>query len=157
MLTITLEDSALKNYLGRLQDKLGNLTPVMARIGATLETRVSNRFETRTDPNGSAWRPWAKATVKSYPKRGSAAAAKAGKSGHGRLLDRYGDMLEGLSYQASATSVSIGFDKPYATYHEWGTRRMPRRGLLTANPATAQLGSEDRQSILDIVQSHLRS
>ena len=36
-------------------------------------------------------------------------------------------------------SVRVGFDKPYAVYHEWGTKHMKRRGMLTANPDTGEL------------------
>ncbi len=68
-----------------------------------------------------------------------------GKPGNERLLDRYGDMLDGLSSQADASSVRVGFDQPYAVYHEWGTKHMERRGMLTANPDTGELVPEDTE------------
>ena len=40
-------------------------------------------------------------------------------------------------------SVRVGFDKPYAVHHEWGTKHMERRGMLTANPDTDDPVPED--------------
>jgi phage gpG-like protein len=31
-------------------------------------------------------------------------------------------------------SVTVGFADPYAVFHEFGTKRMARRGMLTTNP-----------------------
>ena len=106
-----------------------------------LEGRISGRFESRTDPSGNAWAPWAQSTVDSYP-----------EDGNRRLLDRYtSGMLDGLSHQADATSVRVGFDKAYAAYHEWGTQHMPRRGLLFADPDAGTLGEGDQDAVMDIL------
>lgn len=154
-LTIKIEDSALRTYLQQLQRRMGDLTPVMTEIGAELENSVRRRFETRTDPSGKPWAPWAPATAKSYPRAGTTAARGKQGAGRGKLLERYGSMLDGLSFAAGANSVTVGFDQPYAAFHEWGTRRMPRRGLLVANPLTGELGESDRRSILDLVNGYL--
>lgn len=155
MLTISVQDTGIQDYLQQLHSKLGDLTPVLHEVGMELESRVSQRFETRTDPLGRAWHPWAESTIKSYPHAGTKAAKKAGKSPHKRLLDRYGDMLAGLSSQADATSVRVGFDKGYATFHEFGTNKMPRRGLLFADPDAGTLAPDDAELVIDILQRHL--
>lgn len=64
-------------------------------------------------------------------------------------------MLGSLSHQADATSVRIGFGKAYATYHEWGTEHMPRRGLLMSAPDAGTLGAEDEAAVLNILGSWL--
>lgn len=56
-------------------------------------------------------------------------------------------MLACLNYQATSASVRIGFAMPYATYHEFGTRHMPRRGMLMSNPETGQLAPNDERTI----------
>ena len=155
MLSISVQDTGIQHYLQQLHNKLGDITPVLREIGVALESRVSQRFETRTDPSGNAWHPWAQSTINSYPFPGSKAAARAGKPGHQRLLDRYGDMLQGLSSQADANSVRVGFDKGYATFHEFGTKTMPRRGLLLATPETGELAPADAELVIDILQQHL--
>ena len=140
MLTITADDKAFRDSLAQLYRGMGNLTPVMQSIGMELESRISGRFESRTDPSGNAWAPWAQSTVDSYP-----------DGGNRRLLDRYGDMLASLSHQADATSVRVGFGQPYAAFHEWGTEHMPRRGLLFSDPDAGTLAEGDEAAVLHIL------
>ena len=140
MLTITADDKVFRSSLANLYRGMGDLTPVMQSIGMELESRISGRFESRTDPSGNAWAPWAQSTVDSYP-----------DGGNRRLLDRYGDMLASLIHQADATSVRVGFGQPYAAFHEWGTEHMPRRGLLFADPDAGTLAEGDEAAVLDIL------
>ena len=140
MLTITADDKTYRASLANLYRGMGDLTSVMQSIGMELESRISGRFESRTDPNGSAWAPWAQSTVDGYP-----------EGGNRRLLDRYGDMLASLTHQADATSVRVGFGKPYAAFHEWGTEHMPRRGLLFSDPDAGTLADGDEVAVLDIL------
>lgn len=140
MIDISTDDRAFRESLTRLYRRMGNLAPVMQSIGMELESRISGRFESRTDPNGQAWAPWAQSTVDSYP-----------EDGNRRLLDRYGDMLASLSHQADATSVRVGFGQTHAAFHEWGTQHMPRRGLLFADPDTGTLSEGDEAAVLDIL------
>ena len=140
MLTITADDKAFRDSLAQLYRGMGNLTPVMQSIGMELESRISGRFESRTDPSGNAWAPWAQSTVDNYP-----------ENGNRRLLDRYGDMLASLIHQADATSVRVGFGQPYAAFHEWGTEHMPRRGLLFDDPDAGTLAEGDEAAVLDII------
>ena len=145
MLEIKLDDSAFRADLATLYRRLGNLKPVMQSIGMEMESRISGRFETRTDPNGKRWATWAQSTVDSYP-----------EDGNRQLLDRYGDMLLSLNHKADATSVRIGFGKPYAAFHEWGTERMPRRGLIFADPDAGTLSKGDEEAVLDIIGLYLQ-
>lgn len=141
---ITLDASPVIEFLHSLRNKIDDLTPVMDSIGQEMETRVSNRFETQTDPLGVAWSPWAEATKKSYP-----------EDGNGRLLDRYGDMLASLAHEADESSVTYGFAMPYAAYHEFGTKTMPRRGLLTADPEAGTLSEADSVAVLELISGYL--
>lgn len=131
--------------LAQLAARLADLTPVMEDIGAILERNVQGRFDTKTDPAGRPWAPLAARTRVAYAK------AKVG----GSLLERTRMMRESLSSQADKDSVVIGFGRAYAAYHEFGTARMPRRGMLTVDPQTGTLADEDTASILDLIQSYL--
>lgn len=144
MLTITVDDTAFRQHLAALQDRLVDLTEAMAGIGQEMETRIAGRFETATDPSGTPWAPWAKSTLKSYP-----------PDGNHRLLNCTGDMLGHLSWSADAASVRVGFVEPYATYHEFGTRKMPRRGLLFADPETGTLAPADERAVIEILEDFL--
>ena len=140
MIEVKTDSAELEAVTRRLLARLGNLRPAMAGIGMELENRIRNRIDTRTDPTGAAWIGWADSTIKTYP-----------KDGNRQLLDRYGDMIRSLGYQADPLSVLVGFGQPYAAYHEFGTERMPRRGLLTADPEQGTLADADEQAILDIL------
>ena len=144
MLTIQVDDKALRDVFATLTRRMNNLTPVMNSIGMEMEGRVSGRFESRTDPNGKAWAPWAPATREYYP-----------QDGNRKLLDRYGDMLLSLNHQATRDNVRIGFGKAYSTYHEFGTATMQRRGLLFADPEAGTMGTADEAAVLDIIGLYL--
>lgn len=147
-LSVDVASKPVTDSLARIVRGMGNLQPVMDSIGQELESRVSGRFETETDPLGRGWAPWAPSTRENYP-----------KDGHGRILDRYGDMLRSLNHDADRDSVRVGFGAvaskagdAHAVYHEFGTRKMPRRGLLMADPDAGTLGSGDEAAVLDILQ-----
>lgn len=144
MITISIDDRSVLDALRELQGRVADLRPAFDTIGMEIENRVSARFEAERDPSGQAWKPWAERTRKTYP-----------KAGNGRLLDRLGDMLDSLNHQADQDGVSIGFGKDYAVYHEYGTRKMPRRGLLMEDPEARRLAPEDEQTILDILRGYL--
>lgn len=159
MLTITVDDSAFRATMRRLQDGMSDLTPVMERIGYTLETNTRNRFAAKTNPNGQPWKAWQPKTLKYYPFAGTKYAKGDGGPGNGKLLDRHGRMLGGLSYEAEAKSVRVGFDMPYAAYHEYGTKntkKMPRRGMLMGNPDAGTLGQADERAVIDILNGFLQ-
>jgi len=155
MLTITINDVQVRQLLGDLYDHTQDFSPAMKNIGQELDARVRARFETETDPLGHHWTTWAKSTRKHYPFPGTVYAKKAGKAGNGRILDRYGEMLKSLSWESDATSARVGFGERYAVYHEYGTKRMPRRGMLFADPETKTLAPGDMKYVLDVIQRYL--
>jgi len=151
MLTITVEDAEVSAFLSQLQAHLTDLTPAMDEIGRRLEGNIRDRFAMARAPDGAPWLQWADSTRKSYPFPGTRAAAREGRPGNARLLDRFGHMLDGVNYQADATSVRVGVDAPYAGWHEFGTQRMPRRQMLFDDPVAGTLGQQDRETILDVI------
>ncbi len=151
MLTITVDSKPVSDMLEKLSRRMSNLQPAMHDIGVAMETRVSGRFETRTDPLGKAWAPWAESTRENYP-----------ADGRGLLLERYGHMLDSLNSKADSSSVRIGFGAVasksgdvYATYDEFGTETMPRRGLLFADPEAGTLAPDDERAVLDVIDGYL--
>ncbi|MCL1861795.1 MAG: phage virion morphogenesis protein [Proteobacteria bacterium] len=145
MIHIEADSSHIALALKQLQAAAADLAPAMADIAATLWERVGERFEAQSDPLGKAWEPHAPATLKSYP-----------KDGNRRILDRHGTMLDSLDRRADATSAMVGFGQPYAAYHEYGTNKMPRRGLLFADPEARQLAPEDEQLVIEKISKHLQ-
>ncbi len=137
--------------LDRLQASVKQTRPAMVEIAAELETRAKARFETQTDPNGAPWAKHSVATKAAYP-----------KDGNRRILDRSGTMLSTLASRADDTTAEVGFSAvaskrgdAYAAYHEFGTKTMPRRGILFANPTTGQLNQDDESEVLAILTAHI--
>mgnify|MGYP001618869957 CR=1 FL=1 len=143
-LTITASTPLVIDRLQQIANRIGDLSKPLAAIGMEMESRISARFESQSDPLGQKWAAWLPSTRKAYP-----------KDGHGSILDRYGDMLASLSHQADGKSVTIGFGQPHAAYHEWGTKHMARRGLLFADPNAGTLAPGDEAAILDILDRFL--
>lgn len=151
MLTVTVDSRPVTDLLAKLQKRMADLRPAMDGIGQELNSRISARFETRSDPQGHTWAPWAQSTIDTYP-----------KDGRRQLLERHGAMLQSLNFNADKTSVRVGFGAVasksgdvYAAYHEWGTKKMPRRGLLFADPNAGTLAPNDETAVLDIIESFL--
>lgn len=143
--SIQVRSDAVADLLDRLHRGMDDLQPVMDGIGQELESRISGRFETETDPMGQPWEPWAPSTRESYP-----------DDGNGRILDRLGDMLDSLTHTPDTNSVRVGFGDPKAAYHEWGTWKMARRGMLFSDPDAGELGPDDEAAILDILDVWLQ-
>lgn len=155
MFTIHVDTSRVGRPLAELAQRLGDPAEVLDAIGNLLETNARNRAELAIDPNGQPWQLWADSTRASYPWPGSEASKGVEGVAHGRLLDRYGHMLQDINYQVGTDSVTVGFGQDYAIFHEWGTKHMPRRGLLMADPDAGTLGAEDEASVLDLVNGWL--
>jgi phage virion morphogenesis protein len=136
LMHIEVNSSAVQQALRRLQAAVGDLKPAMTDIAATLWERVGERFETHKDPAGVAW--------------------KDKKNGAPATLIDSGHMLDSLTRRADSRHAMVGFGQPYAAYHEFGTKKMPRRGLLLADPERGELAPTDGKAILDAVLEHLK-
>jgi phage virion morphogenesis protein len=142
MLTIEIDDREVIAALAKLQRRVQNMSPVMRAIGADMERRMLERFETQTDPTGRKWAPLKPATL-------------AAKKGRGAILYHHGTLMDSRNSQDDARSVRWGFGQKYAAFHEFGTKKMPRRGLLFGNADRRELAEEDRSLILDAIRAYL--
>lgn len=148
-----MQDDELLRYLSRLQQELAEPRELMQGIGDLLVQRIESRTADKLDPDGAPWAPLAESTLRRKRGQGSILVGAQHRRGGRELLG--GHMLEHASANADDTSVEVGFPEPYAGYHETGTSRMPRRGLLTSNWQTGELGAGDRQAVLDLVYRFL--
>lgn len=140
--TITIDDAEAQRLFARIRDAGMNMAPLLRGIGMEMETRTAERFESRRDPSGQPWADLSPRTLKR-------------KKGRGSKLVFTGQMQDSLNHRVGEGWVEIGFGQPYAAFHEYGTRKMPRRGLLSADPAAGSLGEDDRQAILDLSEDYL--
>jgi phage virion morphogenesis protein len=145
MITLTVNDTLVQARLHELTARMSNLSPAMDAIGQRLEAKISNRFEARRDPLGNAWAPWKPSTAKSYP-----------KDGNRNILDRYADLLKTThTVDDGGTSVRVGLGASYGYFHEYGTKKMVRRGILFADPVQRTLAPADQADVLDIISRFL--
>lgn len=141
-INLEVSDDSLRDWVRRAADKAGpaGRSRLLNAVGATLESQIEQRFDTKTDPSGQKWAPLAESTKLRYQ-------AKDKGRKRGTLLERSRLMRGSLTHQVQADSVLIGFGLDRAAYHELGTRTMPRRGLLMAEPATGALGAGDKAAV----------
>ena len=140
-LTVEVTSGPLMTILDRLYQTATDMSPIMSAAGMEMESRISGRFESQTDPLGGKWLPWKESTVKSYP-----------KGGNKRLLDCIGDMLDSLNHSFDDRSATVGFGDPKAAHHEWGTEHMERRGMIFADPEVGTLSPDDERALQNVVE-----
>lgn len=176
--TIQLDgDGEIARRLGEVISALTRPHPLLDSIGAVLEANVNLRFETKTDPAGKPWEPISPLTEQFYA-LGGAGDPGAGKPTQedwkrfragelhaelpGSLLERTRLMRQSLTHNADDFTVEIGMSRAtpggkwqVPMLHEFGTKSMPRRGLLTADPVTGKLGAEDEADVLAEIEDYL--
>lgn len=162
-LTIELQDADLLAAVDRALAALEHPHEMLDAIGARLEGNAEQRFETKTDPSGTAWAPLSPATRAIYESEWFIKLNPTFAGGiPGTLLERTRQMRASLAHNTGDDWVEIGTARAtkggrwqVGTLHEWGTTKMPRRGLLVANPAAGALGAGDQEDVLDIVRRAL--
>ncbi|MCD0156016.1 phage virion morphogenesis protein [Deinococcus sp. 6GRE01] len=84
--------------------------------GAEVYAQVQDGFTAETDPYGRGWVP-------------SRAATRQNR----RTLRETGALQDGIRWKADSRGIVLGTSGPaneYATYHQRGTRRLPKRQFL---------------------------
>lgn len=121
--------------LDQLREILGGRRPdrVTTAIRDALLRRAGASFDTKTAPNGKRWRDWAKSTAAG---KALVPGASPYKPGPVSLLEETGAMRASLFAKTVRGRVEIGFNAPYASFHETGTRNMPARRVLTDDGKT---------------------
>lgn len=69
--TIEIRDSAVMALLTQLQDKVGDMSPVLRAIGDDMTERIKQRFATATGPDGTKWQSNSQVTLMRYLQRRS--------------------------------------------------------------------------------------
>ena len=143
---------AIQQELVRLEQRGRTLAVAHQKIGASLESLVQQRFDSKSDPLGHPWAAHSAATIAAYKKKDT---SKRGKhNSRGGVLERTRRMRMSLNSASDLFGVTIGFGVPYAAFHEFGTKRMPRRGLLMADPVAGSLATSDIDVILNTLFKH---
>lgn len=146
---IDLQGEALVlDRLAALQAAIEHPEPAFQAAADELVTLADRRFQTKTDPAGIPWASWRPRTARRRLKEGYNQASNLLEITRGLRLSLHGEGTD--------EGIVLGMGKSYAPFHETGTRRMARRGILLAqvSPEPA-LGEPDRRAVLDILGDHL--
>lgn len=167
-----VDDSQVQAMLDRLAAKVGNMKPLMTRVGALYERRVMENFQHECAPDGTAWTPLSQVTLriglgkeKGFKKNGGLSARGKRYLSGKKILWEKGDLSGSVHFQADSTSVTIGTSGsiPYAAIHQLGGKAgrgrkvsIPARPYLAMNKAGGmELAEVDRQWIMDLIREEL--
>lgn len=167
-----LDDKEVLAMLGRLQRRIGNLRPVMTRIGALYERQVLENFKNQSAPDGTPWAPLSAATMmlglgrkKGFTKSGGLSARGKRYLQGKRILRESGDLEGSIHFQADRDSVTIGSSSsiPYAAIQQLGGKAgrnkkvtIPARPYLAMNRGeNLELAEQDRAWIMDLIEAEL--
>lgn len=160
--TVELADQALLAALNRTLQVLAEPREMLYDIGAALKTNAELRWDAKVDPTGAPWAPRSTSeTAKMWNRRNHNGSPVA----PGTLLQATNILRSTLAHNEGDDWVDIGTSrsvpgKSQPTWqvgflHEFGTARMRRRGILTADPHAGTLGAQDQADLLEVVQRHL--
>lgn len=153
-----LDDVAARAGVSGWRQALGDLRPMLADIGAELESSTLNRFETNVAPDGKPWKQSLHSKVTGMPTL----------VGEGNLRDSVHYVLDG----DSAVEIGAGgVARDYAAIHQVGGTITAKGGALGFTLATGQfinvksvtlparpylgLSTEDEAAIPQIVLEHV--
>jgi len=152
MITIEIDDREIQAALRRLQQQIGDLTPVMQQIGEYLVQSTKDRFARGEAPDGTPWAPNSPVTL-------------ARKKGNRPLIGESGRLSNEIYPRAGRDFVEVGSAPEYAAVQQSGARKgqfgKTRRGApipwgdIPARPFLG-LSDDDRREILDILADALR-
>lgn len=166
ILNIELQEAQVLRAIDQLLQTLEQPRELLQAIGDKLESNVQQRFDDKVDPSGQPWAPLSPTTKAIYESDWFIQRNPEFKGGiPGSLLQRTNRLRQSLAYNVGPDWIALGTSrqvpgKSQPTWqvgllHEWGTAKMPRRGLLVADPKSGRLGAEDQADVLAIVSSML--
>lgn len=134
----------VQKLFSELQQKTGDLTPVMRSIGNYIKNITELSFEEQKSPFGKKWTP-----SKSASKEGRLTLVKSGR------------LSNSITYSATKDSVTVGTNIVYAAIHQFGGKAGKNKAInLPARPflpihTNAQMPTDVIENIVEIIQDYL--
>jgi len=157
--SVTVDDGELRKLLNRLQRKLGDMSPIMDEIGATVADNVRLGFNDGRDPWGHSWAPLSPVTIYRRRKKSS------------RPLRDTGRLMNSITHKAGRDYAVVGTNVEYAGTHQFGVRkgqfgktrrgapipwgRIPARPFLPLRDGVAAIPREWSDEIIGILNRHI--
>ena len=138
MTTVNIEihDQAVRQALGALAQRLGNLEPALLTIGEAMAERVKQRFNSQSGPGGQKWQALKPATVRA-------------KKGNTAILFDKGHLRRQIVATATGntlTLASVGL--AYAAIQQFGGTIERAAGQTTVSHRTDAKGKLLRSAIM---------
>lgn len=145
---VKADDSKVRRVLGKLQDLLINLRPVLMPTAQDLTRRMRLRFSFKRDPDGQRWKPWAPSTRARY-------------KGQKRTLMLHTKKLRDQSrFIAGKKDLKFQMGTTYGKYHEQPDRpgtKLPRRAFaFSLRNGRRALAKGDEKVVLDNLKKAIR-
>ncbi len=167
MLAVTVDDAHVRAMLARLSQRMGNLTPVMRKIGNTIKNDSLANFKGQHAPDGTPWKPLSIATRIARANRlsgGKGIKTKKGaiRKSAQRIITSANALLDTGILRASvnvlettASSVTVGSRIKYAAIHQFGGQA--GRGKKVTIPARPFIGMSRtaERSIIDTINGYI--
>lgn len=104
-ITIEVSENPIRDGLGKLATRMGDLYPVLDTLGAAIAAETTQHFETGSDPDGNPW-----------------PVSMRAKLAGGQTLVDTGRLVQSITHQVSPDrqSVAIGTNVEYAAIHQFG-------------------------------------
>jgi phage gpG-like protein len=121
---------ALEHIRERVERIRPDLLPVIAqRVAAGFVKLVADEFRQSRDPYGNPWKPVVRARGKDLRARARRLAAGKPVKSDKPLIDT-GRLRASVVARADGSTVRVALPVEYASYHQYGTRRIARRQIL---------------------------
>ena len=141
-LTFSFHDRGIDKDLRRRVARLADKGPLLKSIGEEMLPRINKRFRDQRGPDGKAWAPLAKRTIRTRTRRGHVPI---------RILRMRGHLAGSVNYQVGGSSLTIGTGgavEDYAAIHQFGGKA--GRGRKVTIHARPYLGFADDD--MDVIE-----
>lgn len=126
-MVINIESMGVKGAIESLQG-LKNIEPQLDRIlknqAREMDAYAQQRIRAQADSRDVPFAPLAESTIENKQRRGKKSQLILTDSGH---------MRAGIIARATHLVLEFGDNLHYLIYHQYGTKRMPRRAIFPIN------------------------
>lgn len=172
--TVEVKDEGVQSLLQTLQKRMGNLQPAFSALGGDMESRVKQRFDAQSAPDGTPWERLSDTTMALYVrgfsqghfkksgdlnKRGASKLASKKK-----LIGKTGDLSRQIGFTATPESLTLYSTPVYAAMQHFGGitasnsmipgRRIPARPFMPVK-ADGSLYPEEQRLLITALEEFL--
>lgn len=138
MLSLKYDDNQSKRYIQALSKRINNIKPALHEIGQLMLASTDENFEKEQNIYGVKWKANTPATQRYKASRGFIM----------KVLQRRGMLRSSINYKVMNDGVSVGTNVVYGQYHQYGTKRLPKREFLG-------ISRNDQKEITAILKEYL--